>query len=110
MATKSKYDDEAVRETMEKHFEITKEGREIEFGSKIDKVMIARMKEFENMVIQKDDMVFHQTNNDEKAWLKPARVTNIDKNRIFIARNRDIKKVPKYNVKLKIKIVMMIMR
>ena len=40
---------------MEKHFEIAKEFREIEFGSKIYKAIDARMKGFENIVIQKDD-------------------------------------------------------
>ena len=60
------------------------------------------MKGFENMVIQKDDKVFYQTNN-EKAWLGPAKVLDVDKNWIFIAGNGDIKKVPKCNVKLNIK-------
>ena len=96
------FEDEAVRKTMEKHFEIAKEFREIEFGSKIDKAINARMKGFENMVIQKDDMVFYQTNN-EKAWLGPAKVMDVDKNWVFIAGNGDIKKVPKCNVKLNMK-------
>ena len=102
VATESMYKYEAVRKAMEKHFEISKEFREIEFGSKIDKAMNARMKGFENMVIQKDDMVFYQTNN-EKAWLGPAKVMDVDKNWVFIAGNGDIKKVPKCNVKLNMK-------
>ena len=102
IATESRFEDEAVRETMENHFEIAKEFREIEFGSKIDKAINARMKGFENMVIQKDDKVFYQTNN-EKAWLGPAKVLDVDKNWIFIAGNGDIKKVPKCNVKLNMK-------
>ena len=84
---------------MEKHFEIAMEFREIEFGSKIDRVINARMKGFENMVIQKDDMVFY----NEKAWLGPAKVMDVDKNWVFIAGNGDIKKVPKCNVKLNMK-------
>ena len=52
------------------------------------------MKGFENMVIQKGDMVFYQTNN-EKAWLGPVKVKDIDTNWVSIAGNRDIKKVPK---------------
>ena len=87
---------------MEKHFEIAMEFREIEYGSRIDKAMNARMKGFENMVIQKDDKVFYQTNN-EKAWLGPTKVLDVDKNWIFIAGNGDIKKVPKCNVKLNMK-------
>ena len=54
------------------------------------------------MVIQKDDMVFYQTNN-EKAWLGPAKVMDIDKNWVFIAGNGNIKKVPKCNIKLNMK-------
>ena len=64
--------------------------------------MSARMKGFENIIIQKDDKVFYQTNN-EKAWLGPAKVLDVDKNWIFIAGNRDIKKVLKCNVILNMK-------
>ena len=96
------YEDEAVRKAMEKHFEISKEFRDIECGSNIDKAINARMKGFENMVIQKDNMVFYQTNN-VKAWLEPTKVMDLDKNWVFIAGNGDTKKVPKCNVKLNIK-------
>ena len=87
---------------MENHFEITKKFREIEYGSKIDKAMKARMKGYEDMVIQKGDMVFYQTNN-EKAWLGPAEVTDVDNNYVFVKTNGDRRKVPKCNVKLNVK-------
>merc|ERR1712115_350193 len=83
MATESKFEDEAVREAMENCFEIVKKFREIEFGSKIDKAMKARMKGYEDMVIQKGDMVFYQTKN-EKAWLGPIEVTDVDNNYVFV--------------------------
>ena len=54
------------------------------------------------MVIQKGDMLFYQT-NDEKVWIGPAKVMDVDKNWAFIARNGDIKKLPKFNVKLNMK-------
>ena len=66
--------------------------------------MDARMKGFENMVIQKDDKVFYQTNN-EKAWLGPTKVLDVDKNWIFVAGNGDIKKVPKCNVILNVRAI-----
>ena len=66
--------------------------------------MDARMKGFEDMVIQKDDKVFYQTNN-EKAGLGPAKVLDGDKNWIFVAGNGDIKKVPKCNVELNVKAI-----
>ena len=68
----------------------------------IDKAVSARMKGLENMVIQKGDMLFYQTNN-EKAWIGPAKVMDVDKNWAFIAGNGDIKKLPKFNVKLNMK-------
>ena len=64
--------------------------------------MDARMKGFEDMVIQKDDKVFYQTNN-EKAWLGPTNVLDVAENWIFVSENGDIKKVPKINVKLNVK-------
>ena len=64
--------------------------------------MRARMKGYEDMVIQKGDMVFYQTNN-EKAWLGPVEVTDVDNNYIFVKMNGDRRKVPKSNVKLNAK-------
>ena len=60
------------------------------------------MKGYEDIVIQKGDMVFYQTNN-EKAWLGPAEVTDVDNNYIFVKTNGDRRKVPKCNVKLNVK-------
>ena len=51
------------------------------------------MKEFENIVIQKGEMVFYQTNN-EKAWLGPPEVTDVDNNYIFVKTNCDRRRVP----------------
>ena len=56
--------------------------------------MIPRMKGFENIVIQTDVKVFYQTDND-KTWLGPTKVLDVDKNWVFNAGNGDIKKVPK---------------
>ena len=64
--------------------------------------MSTRMKGFENMVIQKGDMVFYQT-NIEKAWLWPTKVTDVDNDNIFIAKNGDRRRVPKCTVKLNVK-------
>ena len=53
VATESMYEDEAMRNTMEKYFEIANEFRKIKFGSKIDKAINAKMKGYEDMVLQK---------------------------------------------------------
>jgi hypothetical protein len=47
--------------------------------------------------------VFYQTSN-EKAWLGPAKVLDVDKNWIFVAGNGEMKKIPKCNVKLNVKV------
>ena len=96
-ATESVFEDEGVRRIMEGHF--GKKFRESEFGAKIVKAANARMKCFEDMIIEKNDEVFYQTQN-EKAWLGPARVTDVDENWIWISRNGYLKKVPKFNIKL----------
>ena len=44
-------------------------------------------------------MVFYQTQN-EKAWLGPAKVMDVDKNWVWIAGSGDLKIVLKCNVKL----------
>ena len=64
--------------------------------------MDERMRGFENMVIQKNDKVFYQTNN-KKAWLGPVEVTDVDNNYVFVKTNGDRRKVPKCNVKLNVK-------
>ena len=64
--------------------------------------MRTRMKGYENMVIQKGDKVFYQTNND-KALLGPVEVTYVDNYYIFVKTNGDRRKVPKCNVKLNVK-------
>ena len=60
------------------------------------------MKGFKDMIIEKDDGVFYQTHN-EKAWLGTAKVVDVDKNWVWIAGSGDLKRVPKYNVKLSTK-------
>ena len=58
MAAESMFEDEGVRRIMEGHFEIGKKFRELEFGAKIDKAAGARMKGFEDMIIEKNDKVY----------------------------------------------------
>ena len=54
------------------------------------------------MINKKDDGVFYQTQN-EKAWLGPAKVVDVDKNWVWIAGSGDLKKVWNCNVKLSTK-------
>ena len=54
--------------------------------------MSSSMRGFENMAIHMDDKVFYQTNN-EKAWLGPVEVTDVDNNYVFVKTNSDRRKV-----------------
>ena len=64
-AMESVFEDEGVRLIMEGHIEVGKKFWELEFGAKIDKAAIARTKGLENMIIEKNDEVYHQTQNEK---------------------------------------------
>ena len=51
--TESMLEDEGVQRIIEGHFEVGKKFRELEFGGKIEKAANARMRGYENMVIEK---------------------------------------------------------
>ena len=51
--TESMLEDEGVQRIIEGYFEVLKNFRELEFGGKIEKVANARMRVYENMVIEK---------------------------------------------------------
>ena len=80
-AMESVFEEERVRHIMEGYFEAGKKFRELEFGVQIEKAASTRLKGFENMIIEKDDEVFYQTQN-EKAWFRPAKVVDLDKNMV----------------------------
>ena len=81
------------------YFEVGKMFREQEFGGKLEKARNMRMKEYEDIVFERGNKVFYQTQN-EKAWLGPAIVKDIEKNWVWIFGNGDLRKVPRCNVKL----------
>merc|ERR1712105_472858 len=64
MTTESLYDDEAVRKIMERHHEILKEYRQIEFTKKLERARATRSKGYENMILKAGDVVYYQ--NKEK--------------------------------------------
>ena len=78
-ATESLFEDKGVRQIMERHFEVGKKFREMKFGAKLDKAVCIRMRGYEDMIIEKNDEVFYQTQN-ENVWLGPAKVTDVDNN------------------------------
>merc|ERR1712105_546205 len=97
MATESLYDDESIRQIMERHQEMTKEFRQAEFTKKLRKAKDTRSKGYEDTILKDGDIVFHQ-NKGKKAWLGPEKIFTIQKNSVYIFSNGSIKKVPRCNV------------
>ena len=63
---------------MKFHYEVGRKFNEQEFGKKLEMAGSLRLKEYEDLVVEKGDSVFYQTNN-QKAQPGPARVTDVDK-------------------------------
>ena len=73
IATESMFDSEAVKKIMERHHEILKEFREIEYSTKLKKAAVQQNRQFNEIRYEEDDWVFYQE-KDGKAWKGPVRV------------------------------------
>jgi len=97
MTTESLYDDEAVRGIMERHHEILKDYREVEFTKKLERAKETRAKGYEDTILKEGDVVFYQAQG-KKSWLGPERIFAVKNNSIFIIANGSMKKIPRSNV------------
>merc|ERR1712030_257805 len=97
LATESLYDDEAIRRIMERHHEVLKEYRRIEFTKKLEKAKDTRSKGYEDTILREGDIVFYQ-NKGQKAWLGPEKIFAIQNNSIFIIANGSMKNIPRSNI------------
>merc|ERR1712030_145009 len=97
LATESLYDDEAIRRIMERHHEVLKEYRQIEFTKKLEKAKETRSKGYEDTILREGDIVLYK-NKDKKAWLGHEKIYAIQNNSIFIIANGNIKKIPRCNI------------
>merc|ERR1712105_134778 len=97
LATESLYDDEAVRRIMERHHEVLKQYRRIEFTKKLEKAKDTRSKGYEDTILKEGDIVFYQ-NQGKKGWLGPEKIFAIQNNSIFIIANGSMKKIPRSNI------------
>ena len=92
-ATESLYDDEAVRRIMERHHEIMRKFREVEFSRKLIRAKETRLKGYEDEVVKEGDFVLYQ-HQDKKAWLGPVQVFSKQGNSIFLFANGSMRKIP----------------
>ena len=99
VATDSLYDDELVRKIMERHYELMKEFRELEFSRKLSKAKETRTKGYEDVVLKEGDLVYYQ-HQGKKAWLGPVRVFSVQGNSVFLFANRSMRKVLRCNIQL----------
>ena len=79
----SVYDDEMIREIMERHYLMMREFRQLEFSKKLRKASKTRMKGYEDVKINTRDLVFYQY-EDKKAWLGLERVFTVNRGDVFI--------------------------
>ena len=70
-ATESLYDDETVRKIMERHYELMRRFREVEFSRKLNRARETRLKGYEDKIIKEGHLVFYQ-HQYKKAWLGPV--------------------------------------
>merc|ERR1712030_13939 len=99
MVTESLYDDETVRVIMERHNEILKDFRQVEFTKKLEKARATRAKGYEDITLEVGDLVLYQ-GGGKKSWLGPERIFAIKNKEIFLIANGSIKKVPRSNIQL----------
>merc|ERR1712074_189488 len=99
MVTESLYDDETVRVIMERHNEVLKDFRQLEFTKKLEKARATRAKGYEDITLQVGDLVLYQ-GGGKKSWLGPERIFAIKNKDIFLIANGSIKKVPRSNIQL----------
>ena len=59
-ATESLYDDEVVRNIMERHYSVMKEFRELEFLQKLRMANKTRMKGYEDLEVSEGDWIYYQ--------------------------------------------------
>merc|ERR1712074_193365 len=97
IATESLYDDEAIRRIMERHYEILKQYRQVEFTKKLERAKDTRSKGYEDIILKEGDIVFYQ-NKGMKAWCGPVKVFAIQNNSVFIIANGSMKKIPRSNI------------
>merc|ERR1712105_123488 len=82
---------------MERHHEILKKYRQVEFTKKLGKARVTRSKGYEGIILKAGDVVLFQ-NQGKRAWLGPEKVFAVKNKDIFLIANGSIKKVPRSNI------------
>ena len=92
IAMESMFDSEAVKRVMERHHEVMKEFREIEYSTKLKKAAVQQNKKFKEIKYEEDDWVFYQ-GKDKKAWNGPVRVHAHRGRDVYVFANGNLKKI-----------------
>ena len=92
VATESLFDSDAVKKIMERHHEITKAFREVEYGSKLVRAANQTSRSFQDIQYKEGDWVFYQPLS-KKAWFGPVKVFVHRGNDVWVWANGDLKKI-----------------
>ena len=99
LANETLYDAEAVRMIMERHSEMTKGFREVEFSRKLEIASNMRLKGYEDVILKEGDLEFYQ-HGGKKSWPGPVRICSLFDNLVVVLANGSLRKVPKCNDQL----------
>ena len=91
-ATESMFDSEAVKKIMERHHEVTKKFREVEYSSKLHRASRQQNRSFNDVKYEENDLVFYQE-KDKKAWHGPVKVFCHRERDVFLWAKGDLKKL-----------------
>ena len=92
VATESLYDSEGVKKLMERHHEMTKAFREIEFESKLIQATKIKKRGFKDQMYKEGDKVYYQE-QDKLAWKGPVRVLYHRGRDVMVQANGGMRKV-----------------
>ena len=83
--TESLYDDEMVRNIMERHRVLMKEFREQEFSKKLEIALNTISRCYEDEILEEEDLVYYQIES-KKAWLGPVKIFAVKGNYILVCK------------------------
>jgi hypothetical protein len=99
VATDSVFDSEAIKLILERHLEIMKKFREVEYSAKLKTASEQRNRKFNYIQYKENDWVFYQDRR-KKAWNGPVHVFCHRGCDIFVWANGDLKKVTNCKVQI----------
>ena len=98
IATESTFDSDAIRMIIERHHEMTKSFRDVEYSTKLENASKTRNNKFNDFKYKENDLVSYQ-DRMQNGWNGPVKVLCHRNRDVFLWANGDLKKVADCKVK-----------